>query len=89
MAAIGDSDCAVVVDFEGIFYASSAGLQVVLRTARTLRKRNTPLSLCSLSDPVRRVFELSGIDKIVTIHRSRETALASIRRRGIPASFSF
>jgi len=45
--AIEDSGGAVILDFEGIFYISSAGLQVVLMTARTLRKRNTPLSLCS------------------------------------------
>ena len=76
--AIEDNGGAVILDFEGTFYISSAGLQVVLMTARTLRKRNTPLSLCSLSDPVRRVFEMTGFDRTVTIHTSREEALAAV-----------
>ena len=76
-AAISDEDSTVVMDLEGLSYISSAGLRVILLIAKTLRKRNAELMLCSLSDPIREVFEISGFDKIIPVHASREQALAA------------
>ena len=77
-AAISMDDNTVVMDLEGLSYISSAGLRVILLIAKTLRKRNAELRLCSLSDPVREVFEISGFDKIIDIHDTREAALAAV-----------
>ena len=77
-AAISTDDNTVVMDLEGLSYISSAGLRVILLIAKTLRKRNADLILCSLSDPIREVFEISGFDKIIPVHASREQALASV-----------
>ena len=77
-AAISSDDSAVVMDLEGLSYISSAGLRVILLIAKTLRKRDAELLLCSLSDPIREVFEISGFDKIIPVHDSREKALASL-----------
>lgn len=76
-AAISPDDNTVVMDLESLSYISSAGLRVILLIAKTLRKRNADLILCSLSDPIREVFEISGFDKIIPVHASREQALAS------------
>ena len=38
---------AVIVDFEGLSYISSAGLRVILLTARTLRKSEKEFVVCS------------------------------------------
>ena len=77
-AAISSDDNTVVMDLEGLSYISSAGLRVILLIAKTLRKRNADLILCSLSDPIREVFEISGFDKIIPVHASREQALAAV-----------
>ena len=77
-AAISADDSTVVMDLQGLSYISSAGLRVILLIAKTLRKRNAELMLCSLSDPIREVFEISGFDKIIPVHASREQALAAI-----------
>ena len=77
-AAISTDDSTVVMDLEGLSYISSAGLRVILLIAKTLRKRDADLILCSLSDPIREVFEISGFDKIIPVHGSREQALASV-----------
>ena len=74
-AAISGDDSTVVMDLKGLSYISSAGLRVILLIAKTLRKRNAELMLCSLSDPIREVFEISGFDKIIPVHASREEAL--------------
>ena len=76
-AAISADDNTVVMDLEGLSYISSAGLRVILLIAKTLRKRNAELMLCSLSDPIREVFEISGFDKIIPVHASREQAIAA------------
>ena len=77
-AAISEDDRAVVMDFEALSYISSAGLRVILLTARTLRERDREFVVCSLSDPIREVFEISGFDKIIPVHVSRSEALAAI-----------
>ena len=76
-AAIEETDRAVILDLADLTYISSAGLRVILLIAKTLRKRNADLILCSLSDPIREVFEISGFYKIIPVHASREQALAS------------
>ena len=77
-AAISSEYSTVIIDLEGLSYISSAGLRVILLIAKTLRKRNAELVLCSLSNPIREVFEISGFDKIIPVHASREQALASV-----------
>ena len=76
--AVEDSDRAVIMDFEKLAYISSAGLRAVLLTAKTLQGRNAKLVLCSLADPIREVFEISGFDKILPIHPTKAEALASL-----------
>ena len=73
-AAIGD-DRKVIVDFGGLSYISSSGLRVILLVAKTLRNRGTEFGLCSLSEPIREIFEISGFDKIIPIYGSRMEVL--------------
>ena len=74
-AAIDPADQAVILDLENLSYISSAGLRVILLAAKTLRKQNATLSVCSLSDPIRQVFEISGFDKIIPIHDTQAEAV--------------
>ena len=84
--AISGDDKAVVMDLEGLSYISSAGLRVILLIAKTLRKREADFMLCSLSDPIREVFEISGFDKIIPVHASREGRARHDRRLDGPES---
>ena len=76
--ALDDSDKAVVVDLGGLSYISSAGLRAVLLIAKLLSQRGAKFGLCSLTAPIREVFEISGFDKIVAIHDSRDDAVAAV-----------
>ena len=76
-AAISEG-CALVLDLKGLSYISSSGLRVLLLVAKTLRNRAAHLALCSLSGPIREVFEISGFDKIIPVHDSRAEALAAV-----------
>lgn len=68
--AIEDSDTAVILDMEKLSYISSAGLRVILLTAKKLQRQNARLAVCSLSTSIREVFEISGFAKIIPIHGS-------------------
>ena len=77
-AAINPDDTGMVLDFEGISYISSAGLRVVLLVAKTLQKQSAKMAVCSLSESIREIFEISGFDKIIPVHGSRSDALAGV-----------
>ena len=79
-SAIEDSDRAVIMNFENLVYISSAGLRAILLMAKSLQNRDAKLLLCSLSDRIREVFEISGFDKILPIHPSKAEALDSLDR---------
>ncbi len=78
-AVIDDAGNAFLLDMERLTYISSAGLRVILLIARTLQGKNTKFAVCSLSDSVREVFEISGFDKIVATHATQADAIAALQ----------
>ena len=76
-AAIDDNTSAVILDMERLSHISSAGLRVILLTAKSLQGRNAKFAVCSLSESIQEVFEISGFDKIISIHPSQAEALAA------------
>ena len=68
----------VIVDFERVVFISSAGLRVVLMLGKQLRKRGAQLAICSLNDLIRRIFAVSGFDRIVPIHGSETQAIDAL-----------
>ncbi len=72
------SENPVVLDLEKLSYISSAGLRSILLIAKTLKGKNTRFMLCSLSDPIKEIFEIAGFDKIIDVIKSRSDAIATI-----------
>ena len=72
----------VIVDFERVVFVSSAGLRVVLMLCKQLRKRGAQLAICSLNNSIRRIFAVSGFDRIVPIHGSETQAIDALA--GVP-----
>ena len=77
-AAIDDADRAVVLDLEELSYISSSGLRVMLLIARKLQRQQAKFALCSLSESIREVFEISGFDRIIPVHASRSEAVSAV-----------
>ena len=75
---IEGSDRTVIMDLEKLSYISSAGLRVLLTTAKDLLSRDGGLMLCSMSDRVRVPVERVGVDRMIPIYPSRAEALASL-----------
>ncbi|MYJ81940.1 MAG: STAS domain-containing protein, partial [Acidimicrobiaceae bacterium] len=66
------------LDFEDVSYISSAGMRVILLTAKGLQSSGMKFALCSMNDSIREVFKISGFDKIIQIHGSQSDALAAV-----------
>jgi len=71
-----DSDKSkIILDFNELEYISSAGLRVVLITAKKMKAKQGELLVSGLKDTVKDVFELSGFYSIIKIFNTVETAL--------------
>jgi anti-anti-sigma factor len=71
---------ALLIDFRGVDYISSAGLRVLLVLAKRMREVGGRVVLCGMGQPVRQVFQLAGFLPLFTIEPTREagwTRLAS------------
>ena len=68
----------LLCDFSMTKYISSAGLRVLILTAKGLQKSGGQLVLCSLSSIVREVFEIAGLTQLFTIYDSVEPALTDL-----------
>ena len=58
---------ATVVDFSDISYVSSAGLRVMLKSAKVAKSSGHKLALSALDPSVREVFDISGFSSIFVI----------------------
>ena len=81
--AISSADKNIVLDLEGLEYISSAGLRIVLMVSKETRRVKSRFAVCSLSETVEQVFQISGFGKIMAIYDSREEAIARLSSRDI------
>ena len=70
-----DGEKGFVLDLGELDYISSAGLRVILATAKRLKEKEGKILLASLQDMVKEVFEISGFSAIIPIYESVESAL--------------
>ncbi|MDD2390051.1 MAG: STAS domain-containing protein [Desulfobacterales bacterium] len=65
----------IILDFKELNYISSAGLRVILKTAKEIEPSERELYICGMEDYVKEVFEISGFDTFLNIVPTLEDAL--------------
>ena len=65
----------LVIDLIHVDYISSAGLRVLLMTAKKLKSMNGSIALCSMSEHIKEVFDIAGFTPIFSIEHSRDEAI--------------
>ena len=65
----------MLLNLESLSYINSIGLRVILMVAKQLKNNEGELRICSLTDPVREVFDITGFSSILNVHPSEEEAL--------------
>jgi anti-sigma B factor antagonist len=68
----------MVVDFENLDYISSAGLRIILKTTKDLKRTAGNLVLCAMQDYVKEVFEIAGFDSFLPIVTTVDDAVSSV-----------
>ena len=74
-AGIDAEDQALILDFERVFFISSAGLRISLVISRKFNEAGKKFGLCTLSDPIRNVLAISGFDRVIPVYDSRDAAI--------------
>jgi anti-sigma B factor antagonist len=64
-----------VVDLSGVTFMDSTGLSVLVGALKRLRLMDGRLTVVAPDDDLRRIFEVTGLDRSFTLCRRREDAL--------------
>ena len=75
--AISDGSKTMGVDFKDLDYISSAGLRVILKATKAIKREDGRIMLCSMQDYVKEVFEIAGFDSFLPIVATMDDALDS------------
>jgi len=73
--AIKNESKNMILDFEDLDYISSAGLRVIMKTAKNLKQSEGMIVLCSMQEYVKEVFEIAGFDAYLPIVSTMDDAL--------------
>ena len=75
---MGGEEKFLIVNLGDLEYISSAGLRVILATAKKLKAEQGDIMIVGLQGNVKEVFELSGLYSIFKIFDNEETAFDQI-----------
>lgn len=73
-----ENNVKVLVNCEALDYISSAGLRVLLATAKEFKKQDGKIGLSNLNPNVKQVFEISGFTSIFPIYESESAGLEAL-----------
>ncbi len=78
-AAIEEGDGPLMVDLSGTTFVDSTALGVLVEASKRLSKRGGRLALVSDDPNVGKVFEITGLDRLFPVFRTRAEALDAAR----------
>lgn len=67
----------VVVDLDGVDFLDSSGLGVLVGALRRLRTADGELSLVCTSEKLLKIFRITALDRVFTLHGSVQAAVAA------------
>jgi stage II sporulation protein AA (anti-sigma F factor antagonist) len=68
----------MIFDFSEVTFMDSSGIGVVIGRYKKLSMRKGELSIVSVNKSIKRVFELSGMFKIIKVYENLDEAVRSI-----------
>jgi anti-anti-sigma factor len=77
-----DGGSKVVLDLSHVTFVDSMGLGVMLGSMKRLRAHGGELHLVVAGPELRRILEITRLDRILPLHETRADALAAVGYRG-------
>lgn len=68
----------LVLNLKSLSFMDSSGIGVILGRYKQIKKRNGEVIVCSISPQIKRLFEMSGLFKIIRLEPSEEIALETL-----------
>lgn len=68
----------MIFDFSEVTFMDSSGIGVVIGRYKKLSMRKGELSIVSVNNSIKRVFELSGMFKIIKVYENLDDAVRSV-----------
>ncbi|MGE5654088.1 MAG: anti-sigma F factor antagonist [Bacillota bacterium] len=65
----------VVLNLKGLTFMDSSGLGVIMGRYRRVTQNGGKLVACQINPQIRRVFDLSGLPRILTVYKNEADAL--------------
>ena len=65
----------IILNLEQLSFMDSSGLGVILGRYKQIKQLNGEMVVCAISPPIQRLFDLSGLFKIITLEPTEEYAL--------------
>lgn len=75
--AMGNGEKKIVADLSGLDYISSAGLGVFISHLDEFKLQNVEMTLFGINETVKQVFDILGLEKLLTIEKTKEEAIKS------------
>ena len=69
----------MIINFSEVNYISSAGLRVLIFATKSFAKNSGSFAVCSLNENIMKIFEISGLVNLFTIHDDVETGINSFK----------
>ena len=68
----------VILNFSGVTFMDSSGIGVVIGRYKKMKNRNGKLCVAEINRTVNKVFEISGIYKIIDVYGNIDEAIVNI-----------
>ena len=76
---VRDEDLRVLINLEKLAYLTSAGLRVILQTAKSLDERHGELKICKATGLVREALDLVGAHTLTKMYDTEYDACSAFR----------
>lgn len=68
----------VILSLKELQFMDSSGLGVILGRYKQIKGKGGKMVVCDVNPSVHRLFELSGLFKIITVHDNERSAMSSL-----------
>jgi anti-anti-sigma factor len=68
----------MIIDFSRVGFIASSCLSLLIMLKRAIDSNEGQFMICGLRKQVQQVFRLSGLEQMLTLHRTRDDALAAM-----------
>ena len=65
----------LVLNLESLTFMDSSGLGVILGRYKQIKQQQGKMVVCAISPPIKRLFEISGLFKVIQLEPSENSAL--------------